>query len=122
MYNKLHINNYKSNKNIMTTKEEMMDKYVAQLKDMGESVNEELLAWCFDRVGPANYKADAQLVACSDEDERGRVYKGFVGDELKEKDEEKGMKAIAGVCEKMSGINRKYRAVVYYLLAKKYGK
>ncbi len=106
----------------MTTKEEMMEKYQAQLKDLGESVNQELLDWCFDRVGPANYKADAQLVACSDSDELKRVYTGFVGDELKETNEGKGMEEIGKVCEQMSGTNRKYRAVAYYLLAKAYGK
>ena len=106
----------------MTTKEEMMEKYQEQLAKLGEDVNQELLDWCFDRVGPANYKADAQLVACSDEDERKRVYTGFVGDELEETDEDKGMEAIANVCEQMSDVTRKYRAVFYYILAKAYGK
>lgn len=106
----------------MTTKEEMMEKYEAQLADLGESVDAELLSWVVDRVGPANYNADAQLVACSDDEERERVFTGFVGDELAETDKEKGMEAIAGVCDTMSSENRKYRAVVYYLLAKKYGK
>ena len=105
-----------------TTKEEMMGKYKDQLAELGESVNEELLDWVFDRVGPANYKSDAQLVACSDGDEKERVFSGFVGDELAETDKDAGMEAIAAVCEQMSGVSRKYRAVVYYLLAKKYGK
>ena len=106
----------------MTTKEEMMEKYQEQLTELGETIDQELLDWCFDRVGPANYNTDGQLVACSDEDERKRVYSGFVGDELEETNEEKGMEAISAVCEKMSGQNRKYRTVVYYLLAKAYGK
>jgi hypothetical protein len=50
------------------------------------------------------------------------VYTNFVADDLGETDQEKGMSAINEVLEQMSGINRKYRAVVYYLLAKKYGK
>jgi len=106
----------------MTTKEEMIEKYEAQLKDLGVSVDADLLSWVVDRVGPANYNSDGQLVACSDDDEKGRVFTGFVGDELAESDKEKGMEAIEGVCDQMSGENRKYRAVVYYLLAKKYGK
>ena len=106
----------------MTTKEEMKEKYVAQLQDIGISVDDELLDWVIDRVGPANYTADGQLVACGDEDEKKRVFTGFVADELEENDEEKGMQAIEDVCEQLSGVNRKYRAVVYYLLAKKYGK
>jgi len=108
----------------MSSKEEMIEKYVEQLEKLGESVNGELLDWVVDRVGPANYRADAQLFACSDEEERARGFKGFVGDELEESDKEAGMEAIAGVCEQLKdgGIKRKYRAVVYYLLAKKYGK
>ena len=43
-----------------------------------------------------------------------------MGDELGEEDKEKGLAAIDEVCEQMGGINKKYRAVVYYLLAKKY--
>lgn len=106
----------------MTTKEEMIEKYEAQLRDLGESVDSELLDWVVDRVGPANYNADGQLVACSDEAELERVFTGFVGDELKETDKEEGMAAIEAVCDQMSDESRKYRAVVYYLLAKKYGK
>jgi len=106
----------------MATKEEMVEKYTAQLEDLNVDVEAELLDWVVDRVGPANYKDDAQLVACSDEDELNRVYTGFVGDELEETDKEAGMEAIKDVCEQMSDISRKYRAVVYYLLAKKYGK
>ena len=100
----------------------MMGKYQEQLSEMGVSIDAELLEWCVDRVGPANYNADGQLVACSNDDELERVYTGFVGDELAETDKEKGMEHIMAVCEEMSGVSRKYRAVFYYLLAKRYGK
>ncbi len=106
----------------MATKEEMIEKYTAQLQEVGVTAEAELLDWVVDRVGPANYNVDGQLVAASDEDELARVYTGFVGDELEETDKEKGMSVIKEVCSELDGINRKYRAVVYYLLAKKYGK
>lgn len=108
----------------MATKEEMAAKYTEQLEECGVKVDSELLDWVIGCVGPANYKADAQLVAASDEEELGRVYKGFVGDELAETDKEKGMAAIHEVAAELKekGISRKYRAVFYYLLAKKYGK
>ena len=106
----------------MSSKEEVTEKYVAQLEELGVSVDTELLSWVVDRVGPANYRDDAKLVACSDEDERGRVFTGFVGDELEETDKDKGLEAVSEVCAQMKGTNRKYRAVIYYLLAKKYGK
>ncbi len=106
----------------MSSKEEMMEKYEAQLKELGKSVDADLLDWVIGCVGPANYNDDGRYVAASDADEVKRVYTGFVGDELKETDEEKGMAAIADVLADMSDINKKYRGVVYYLLAKKYGK
>ena len=106
----------------MSTKVEMMEKYTAQLEDLKVSVDADVLEMATDACGPANYNADGQCVAATDPAEVKRVYTNFVADELKETDEEKGMAAIADVLEQMSGINRKYRAVVYYLLAKKYGK
>ncbi len=104
----------------MSSKEEVLEQYKAQLEELGESVDETLLDWVVDRVGPANYNDDGKFVACSDDEEKERVFSGFVGDELGESDKEKGMQAIEEACEKMSGINKKYRAVIYYLLAKAY--
>ncbi len=104
----------------MSSKEEVMEQYKAQLQELGVDVNDTLLDWVVDRVGPANYNDDGKFVACSDDDEKKRVFSGFVGDELQEADEEAGMQAIEEACEKMSGINKKYRAVIYYLLAEKY--
>jgi hypothetical protein len=106
----------------MATKEGMIEKYQAQLDELGVSVKDELLSWTVDRVGPANYNADGQLVAASDPEEVTRVYTNFVADELAETDKEKGMEAIHAVLADMSDITRKYRAVVYYLLAVTYGK
>jgi hypothetical protein len=106
----------------MATKLDMMEKYTVQLKELGVEAEPELLTWITDRVGPANYDSDGQLVAATQPAELGRVFTGFVGDELAEEDEEKGMAAIQEVCDQMKDINKKYRAVVYYLLAKKYGK
>lgn len=106
----------------MSTKIEMMEKYTDQLAELGVVAEADLLDWVTDRVGPANYSADGQLVAASNSDEVERVFTGFVGDELAETDKEKGMAAIQDVLDHMSNINRKYRGVVYYLLAKKYGK
>ena len=102
----------------MATKEEMMEKYVAQLKALGKSVDDEALEGIVDGLGPANYNLDASLVAASDPEELRRVYTNFVADELAISDEEKGMEMIAKVAEEMSSEARKYRAVFYYLLSK----
>ncbi len=107
----------------MSSKEEVFEQYKAQLEELGEEVDEALLDWVIDRVGPANYNDDAKFVACSDSEEKERVYSGFVGDELKEEDKGVGLDKIEEVCNRMqeAGINKKYRAVIYYLLAKEYG-
>ena len=105
----------------MATKESKMEDYAAQLKKLGKRVDSKLLEEITDGLGPANYRADSSLVACSDKKELERVYTNFVADELAISDKEKGMKAIKDVCEMMKGVNRKHRGVFYYLLAKKLG-
>ncbi len=105
----------------MSTKVEKMEQYTAQLQELGQSVDASLLEEITNGLGPANYNADAAYVAATDPEEVKRVYTNFVADELAVSDEEKGMAAIHEVLEMMSGINKKHRAVVYYLLAKKLG-
>lgn len=97
----------------------MLEKYVAQLGEMGETANMELLERVTDGLGPANYNLDAQAVSVTDSAEMKRVYTNFVADELAISDEEKGMAMVQEVANKMSaaGIHKKYRAVFYYLLS-----
>lgn len=106
----------------MSSKIEKMADYVEQLNNLGVDIDENLLETIVDGLGPANYQTDASLVSASDDTELQRVYTNFVADELAISDQELGMSAIAEVMEQMSGIARKHRAVVYYLLAKKFGK
>jgi hypothetical protein len=106
----------------MKTKAELkMEKYAAQLKKIGVPVNKALLEKVTKALGPANYKLDAMFVAASDKKELVTVYKNFVVKKLGCKDEKKGMKAVEAAAEKMSGIRKKYRGVMYYILAKKFG-
>lgn len=104
----------------MSSKVEMLEKYVAQLEQIGESVDARLIEEITDGLGPANYNLDAQAVAVTDNDEMKRVYTNFVADELAIKDEERGMEMIRAVADRMiaAGIKKKYRAVFYYLLTK----
>jgi hypothetical protein len=103
----------------MSSKVEMLEKYVAQLGEMGETVDMELLEKVTDGLGPANYNLDAQAVSVTDPEEMKRVYTNFVADELAISDEEKGMAMVQAVADKMSavGVHKKYRAVFYYLLS-----
>jgi hypothetical protein len=69
-----------------------------------------------DKLGAANYKADASLVAAKDEKELEGIYTRYVADELEIADRAAGMKLIGKVVTKMKAQKRKYRAVFYYLL------
>lgn len=106
----------------MSSKIEKMEQYVEQLNELGISIDEARLDAIVDGLGPANYQTDASLVSATDAEELDRVYTNFVADELAIADKEEGMKAIAEVMEQMSGVARKHRAVVYYLLAQYFGK
>jgi Protein of unknown function (DUF2853) len=103
----------------MSSKIEMLEKYVTQLEEMNEAIDMELLETVTDGLGPANYNLDAQAVSVTDADEMHRVYTNFVADELAIADEERGMAMVQAVADKMSaaGIHKKYRAVFYYLLS-----
>ena len=106
----------------MSTKQELkIEKYTSQLKKINVPVNKVLLETVTKSLGAANYKLDAMFVAARDPKELATVNKNFVMKKLGEKDSEKGMKAVLKAAEKMSGIRKKYRAVFYYILAKKYG-
>lgn len=106
----------------MKTKAELkMEKYTAQLKKIGVPVNKELLATITKGLGPANYKLDAMFVAASDKKELEIVRKNFVAKKCGVTDVAKGEKAVAAAAEKMSGVRKKYRGVMYYILAKKLG-
>ena len=105
----------------MKTKAELkIGKYTDQLKKIGVPVNKDLLEKVTKDLGPANYKLDAMFVAASDPKEVERVYKNYLVKKLGCKDEKKGRKALENAIEKMSSVRKKYRAVLYYILAKKF--
>lgn len=108
---------------IMATKEQQIEKYIIQLKKTKTPLNKELLDQIVKMLGPANYKLDAMFVATSDKKELDTVYKNFIVKKLKSESEEKSRKIMAAMIEKITdaGIRKKYRAVLYYMLAKKMG-
>lgn len=107
----------------MATKEQQIIKYTAQLRTAKIPVNAELLEKVVKMVGPANYQLDAMFVATSDKSEIQTVLKKFVLKKLDVTDESKAEKAIFAAVTKLkdAGIRKKYRAVFYYILAKKFG-
>ena len=62
-------------------------------------------------------KADTRLVACGDPAELETVKKNFLQKKLGLKKSDAELDAlVAGVCEKMKGVNQKNRLTFYYLL------
>ncbi len=108
----------------MSKRDELIAKYAADLKEKcGVNADMDLLTKVTIGCGPSIYNADASTVSGSDESELATVKNNFLIKKLglSEKDDLDG--AINAVIEKYGKSNRnKYRAVVYYLLTKHFGK
>ena len=73
--------------------------------------------------GPAIYSADAQTVAGSDESELETVKKNFLMKKLGLSDSPALMEGIKAVIDTYGrGERNKYRAVIYYMLTRHFGK
>jgi len=73
--------------------------------------------------GPAIYSADSETVAASDKDELERVKANFLIKKLGLQDSPKLMEAINAVIDIYGRSERnKYRAVVYYMLTRHFGR
>ena len=108
----------------MTKRDDLIAKYAADLKskckmtpDMG------LLTKVTIGCGPAIYSADSETVAASDASALETVKKNFLIKKLGLPDGPRLMEAIHAVIE-IYGTSEpnKYRAVVYYMLVKQFGK
>lgn len=108
----------------MSKRDELIAKYAADLNDKcGVKADMDLLTKVTIGCGPSIYNADAATVSGSDESELATVKNNFIKKKLGVKSDSDADKAIASVMEQYGRSNRnKYRAVVYYLLAKKLNK
>ena len=87
------------------------------------SFDADLLRKVAKGCGPSIYSNDASKVSGSDKKELETVKKNFLMKKLGLKDGAELDSAIAEVMDTMGSSNRnKYRAMVYYLLAKKFKK
>jgi len=119
-----------SKKNIQQTKHKIMSKFdekVALYKqfmdDRNLRSNTELLAAVTKGLGPSIYKADAETVSGSDAKELATVKNNFLIKKLGLEDSPALDEGIAEVIERIGKSERKkYRAVVYYMLMKKFDK
>lgn len=107
----------------MSKFDEKVALYKKFMTDKGLSFDADLLAAVTKGLGPSIYKKDAETVSGSDAKELETVKKNFLIKKLGLADGPKLDEAIAEVVEQIGKSERnKYRAVVYYLLAKKFGK
>ncbi len=108
----------------MGKRDDLIAKYADDLKTKcGVTPDMDLLTKVTIGCGPAIYNADSSTVAASLPGELETVKQNFLIKKLGLKDGPELDKAIAAVIEQYGKSERnKYRAVVYYLLTKHFGK
>lgn len=108
----------------MGKRDDLIAKYADDLKSKcGITPDMELLKKVTIGCGPSIYDADASTVASSQEAELETVKNNFLIKKLGLSDGPELMEAIDSVIETYGKSERnKYRAVVYYMLTKHFGK
>lgn len=108
----------------MSKRDELIAKYAADIKDkLGQAPDMDLLTKVTIGCGPSIYNADSETVAGSDKAELERVKTNFLMKKLGLADSPSLMEAINKVLADYGSSNRnKYRAVVYYMLTRHFGK
>lgn len=108
----------------MGKRDELIEKYADDLKNKcGVAPDMDLLTKVTIGCGPSIYNADASTVAASQDSELETVKNNFLIKKLGLADGPALMDAINSVMDTYGRSERnKYRAVVYYLLVKQFGK
>ncbi|GET44830.1 MAG: DUF2853 family protein [Capnocytophaga felis] len=108
----------------MSKRDELIELYAKDLKEKcGVTPDLDFLKKVTIGLGPSIYNADASTVAGSDKTELDRVKQNFLIKKLGLKDGPELDSAIESVIETYGKSNKsKYRAVIYYLLAKHFKK
>lgn len=108
----------------MSKRDDLIVKYAADLKEKcGVTADMDFLTKVTVGLGPSIYNADSATVSGSDEKELATVKNNFLIKKLGLSESQDLDGAIASVMQTYGQSNRnKYRAVVYYLLAKHFKK
>ena len=108
----------------MGKRDELIQKYAEDLRtECGMEPDMDLLTKVTIGCGPSIYNADSSTVASSQPGELETVKDNFLVKKLGLKDSPDLMEAINQVIETYGKSERnKYRAVVYYMLTKHFGK
>lgn len=105
--------------------EEALELYKKEMADTLKmsGVDQELLEKVTRGLGPSIYNSDSSKVSCSDKSETDRVKENFLIKKLGLSDGPELDAAIKEVCDVFgTKSQKKYRAIFYYLLVKKFGK
>jgi hypothetical protein len=101
----------------------MATDWAADVKKYDPKADDAAIAGIVRHCGIALHKVDSSLVSYSDPAELKRVREGFLKKKLALTDSDADIDAaLASVGEILTGVNRKNRVTVYYLLAKHYNK
>ena len=105
-------------------KEELIEKYAAHIQEkFGETPDMDLLGKVTHGLGPAIYNRDAATVSSSSESELETVKQNFLLKKLGLEDSPILMDTIHHVMAQYgASVRTKYRAVVYYILVRKFNK
>ena len=108
----------------MSKRDDLIAKYADDLKNKCKiNPDMDLLTKVTIGCGPAIYNADSETVAGSDKSELETVKNNFLIKKLGLSDSPALMEAIDAVIDTYGRSERnKYRAVVYYMLTKHFGK
>lgn len=108
----------------MSKRDELIEKYAADIKEkFGETPDLNFLGKVTTGLGPAIYNPDASKVSGSDEKELNTVKNNFLVKKLGMKDTPELLDAIHAVIDKYGRSEKnKHRAVIYYMLARHFGK
>jgi ABC-type iron transport system FetAB ATPase subunit len=116
-------NNKLKKDKIMSKFDEKVALYKKFMDDRDIRSNSDLLAAVTKGLGPSIYKADAETVSGSDAKELATVKNNFLIKKLGLEDTSALDEGIEEVMERIGKSERKkYRAVVYYMLVKKFDK
>ena len=108
----------------MSKRDELIEKYAADIKNkFGQDPDMDLLIKVAVGLGPAIYNLDASKVSGSDEKELETVKNNFLIKKLGLADTPALMESINSVIDTYGRSEKnKHRAVIYYILAKHFGK
>ncbi len=107
----------------MSKFEEAVDRYSSENNRLNLGLSDDFIKSVAKGLGPSIYNADAECVSASDKSEVERIKKNFLIKKLGLEDGAHLDDAIDEVTQKLGASNRKkYRALFYALLAKKFNK